>query len=536
MKSSCVLEVKDLSVRFKNDQGIVDVVHHISFSIDKGKTVGLVGESGSGKSVTALAIMKLLPYPMASHPTGEVYFQGEELIGKTEQDMCQIRGRKISMIFQEPMMALNPLHPIGKQIGEVLVLHRPDLSLSDIHDRIVAVLDLVGFHRAEERLHAYPHELSGGERQRVMIAIAVVAEPDLIIADEPTTAVDVTTQSAVLDLLKELQKKLGLTLILITHDLSVVRKMAHRVIVMKSGSIVEQGAVKDVFENPTSSYTKMLIHARPQGSPASLSEKASVLLAVNSLSVRLEKKKFFFRKKEEYQILKDVSFDLLQGETLGIVGESGSGKTTLALALLGLIKSKGTFCLSGVNLQALTPRQWRPYRRHIQIVFQDPFGALNPRLTVGDIVSEGLKQLEPSLGRESVKERVIHMLGQVGLEKSVCDRYPHEFSGGQRQRIALARALILSPQLLILDEPTSALDRAIQKDVLELLLKLQRDLGLSYIFITHDLQVVKSMSHKIIVMKEGRIVEAGDTLTLFKQPKESYTKILLEASLVLEEA
>ncbi len=520
-----ILEVNDLSVSF-ND---IAAVKQVSFDIRRGETVALVGESGSGKSVTALSILQLLPYPTASHPEGSIKVGGIECIGADHKDMRRIRGSKVTMIFQEPMTSLNPLHRIEKQIGEILLVHR-GLNLKEARPRILELLNLVGLQNPGDKLLSFPHELSGGQRQRVMIAMALANEPDLLIADEPTTALDVTIQAQILLLLRELQQKLGMAMLLITHDLGVVRRMADRVCVMTEGEIVEAGDCDQLFDHPQHTYTRHLLEAEPKGNPIALDDSSKIILECKNVRVRFPLSKGFFFVKKYLHAVNDVSLSVGQGQTLGIVGESGSGKTTLGMALLRLVKSTGEILLGSAHLEDLKPTEMRPYRRDMQIVFQDPFGSLSPRLSVNQIISEGLLVHEKHREEEERRDLVAKALEEVGLEASVQDRYPHEFSGGQRQRIAIARALILKPNLLILDEPTSALDMSVQAQIVDLLRDLQRRHKLTYLFISHDLKVVRALSNHVIVMKDGVIVESGTADEIFERPKTDYTKELISAA------
>ncbi len=520
-----VLRIKDLSVSFNG----IEAVKNISFEIHRGETVALVGESGSGKSVTALSVLQLLPYPIASHPGGSIVVNGVESIGANNDALLSIRGSKVTMIFQEPMTSLNPLHRIEKQIGEVLLVHR-GIKLKDARPRILELLKLVGLQNPEAKLRSFPHELSGGQRQRVMIAMALANEPDLLIADEPTTALDVTIQAQILALLEELQQKLGMAVLLITHDLGVVRRMADRVCIMTEGEIVETGACADIFDNPQHAYTRHLLEAEPKGSPIALDETSSVLLECRNITVKFPLSKGFFYVKKYLHAVDNVSLKVSRGQTLGIVGESGSGKTTLGMALLRLVKSDGEIILESNHLQGLKSKQLRPYRRDMQIVFQDPFGSLSPRLSVNQIIAEGLLVHEKKKTEEERRELVAQALTEVGLDPDVQDRYPHEFSGGQRQRIAVARALILKPKLLILDEPTSALDMSVQAQIVDLLRDLQRRHHLTYLFISHDLKVVRALSNHVIVMRDGIIVESGTSDEIFESPKTDYTRELISAA------
>ncbi len=520
-----ILEINDLSVDFHG----VPAVKHVSFDIQKGETVALVGESGSGKSVTALSILQLLPYPVATHPSGSVRVGGFESVGADNDALRTIRGSKVTMIFQEPMTSLNPLHRIEKQIGEILLVHK-GIKLNVSRPQILELLNLVGLQKPEEKMRSFPHELSGGQRQRVMIAMALANEPDLLIADEPTTALDVTIQAQILELLNELQQKLGMAMLLITHDLGVVRRMAEKVCVMTEGEIVEKGKCGEVFDNPQHEYTRHLLAAEPKGNPIELDESSAVLLECDNMSVKFPLSKGFFFVNKYLQAVDDVSLKVARGQTLGIVGESGSGKTTLGMAILRLVKSEGDILLESSNLQGLKSKDLRPYRRDMQIVFQDPYGSLSPRLSIHQIIAEGLLVHEKDKSEEERREAVARALEEVGLEANLQDRYPHEFSGGQRQRIAVARALILKPKLLVLDEPTSALDMSVQAQIVDLLRDLQRRHQLTYLFISHDLKVVRALSNHVIVMKDGVIVESGTSDQIFESPKTEYTRALISAA------
>ncbi len=527
--SDILLEVKNLSVDFHMPGKVAHAVKNVSFTLEKGKTLALVGESGSGKSVTALSVMKLLPYPVAQHPNGAIMLRGDDLINKSDRQMRALRGNDIAMIFQEPMTALNPLHTIEKQIGEVLLLHKGQ-SLKQARPRILELLDLVGLSALKDRLRAYPHELSGGQRQRVMIAMALASEPELLIADEPTTALDVTVQAKVLKLMQELQQKLGMAMIFITHDLGIVEEIAHDVCVMHQGEIVEAGSVKQVFNKPKHPYTKALIAAKPSGVADSI-EIGDELITTVGLKVYFPKKKTFFGKiTDVVKAVDDVDLTIRQGETLGIVGESGSGKTTLALALMRLIKSEGPIVFQGTRIDQLTGQNLRKLRGDIQIIFQDPFGSLSPRLTVAQIIEEGLTIHNKAMDAVTRDQRVIDVLNEVSIDPETRHRYPHEFSGGQRQRISIARALVLKPSVIVLDEPTSALDVSVQAQVIKLLKKLQKNHGLTYLFISHDLRVIRALSHRILVMKQGQIVEQGTANEIFETPMQEYTKTLITAA------
>ncbi|MEW6297512.1 MAG: ABC transporter ATP-binding protein [Thermodesulfobacteriota bacterium] len=528
-----LLQVRDLSVSFAMPAGEVKAVRHISFDVDKGETVALVGESGSGKSVTALSVVQLLPYPRAFHPSGSIRFRGQELIGAGEALLRRVRGDRIAMIFQEPMTSLNPLHTIEKQVNEVLFIHKA-LGRAAARARTVELLRLVGFPDAEQRLGAYPHQLSGGQRQRVMIAMALANEPDLLIADEPTTALDVTIQAQILQLLKDLQARFGMALLLITHDLAVVRKMADRVCVMTQGEVVESGPAAAVLTCPRHPYTRRLLAAEPQGRPLSARDNAPVVMAAQGVRVWFPLKAGILRRTTGYiKAVDGVSLRVREGSTVGVVGESGSGKTTLGLALLRLIPSEGAIQFCGRELQGLSAKALRPLRREMQVVFQDPYGALSPRLSVGQIIEEGLRVHR--LGGTPAERRALidTALAEVGLDPETRDRYPHEFSGGQRQRIAIARAIVLRPRFIVLDEPTSALDMSVQAQIVDLLRELQARHRLAYLFISHDLRVVRALSDEVLVMRAGQVVEQGPAAEIFANPKEPYTQALIAAALEL---
>jgi microcin C transport system ATP-binding protein len=531
-ESSKLLAVRDLGVTF--GANAVPAVEGASFSLDKGETLAIVGESGSGKTVTALSILQLLPYPLARHPAGSIRFAGEELIGAPAERLRQIRGNRIAMVFQEPMTSLNPLHRVERQIGEVLTLHKK-LPENLVRERVLELLQLVGLPEAEKRLGAFPHELSGGQRQRVMIAMALANKPDLLIADEPTTALDVTIQAQILSLLKDLKAKLGMALLLITHDLNIVRKMAERVCVMTEGHIVEQGPVEEVFANPSHAYTRKLLAAEPRGRPAPGPAGAPLIAEVDDLKVWYPIKTGLFRRiTDNVKAVDGVSFTLHEGHTLGVVGESGSGKTTLGLAFLRLIESNGAIRFAGRPIDGLGSTALRPLRRQMQVVFQDPFGSLSPRMSIAEIVGEGLAVHEPGLSPEARDGLAVGALKEVGLDPESRFRYPHEFSGGQRQRIAIARALVLKPKLIVLDEPTSALDMSVQAQIVDLLRDLQQRHKLAYIFISHDLRVIRALADEVVVMKEGKIVEQGPADRLFDRPQRDYTKALMAAAFSLE--
>src|SRR3954451_5309348 len=531
-----LLDVRDVSVAFHQPSGSLVAVDRISFEIKRGECVALVGESGSGKSVSALSILKLLPYPTASHPSGAVRFKGRELLNLSEREIRSIRGNDISIIFQEPMTSLNPLHTIEAQIGEILQLHS-GIRGSMARTRTLELLTQVGIPEPETRLASYPHDLSGVKPQRVMIAMALANEPDLLIADEPTTALDVTVQAQILALLAEIRSRLGMSLLFITHDLGIVRRIADTVCVMKGGIIVEQGPVEQVFKTPKHPYTRDLLAAEPKPDPAPPRPKSPVVISADDLKVWFPVKRGLMRKTVGYiKAVDGVSLSVRQGETLGVVGESGSGKTTLGLALLRLISSDGPIVFLGKDIQGLRFKAMRPFRRDMQIVFQDPFGALSPRMSVGDIVAEGLSVHQPSLTEAEREARVVKALNDVGLDPEWRFRYPHEFSGGQRQRISIARAAVLEPNFVVLDEPTSALDMLFQAQMVDLLRELQRKRDLTYMFISHDLRVVASLASHLIVMRNGKVVEEGPASELFKHPKSDYTRALFAAAFRIEAA
>ncbi len=533
-KAKTLVNVRNLAVNFHAGGVETRAVKGVSFTIGAGETVALVGESGSGKTVSALSILRLLPYPSASHPTGEIFFKGRNLLKIPLEDMQEIRGDQISVIFQEPMTSLNPLHTIERQVGEVLRVHR-GLDEGDVRERVIELLNKVGIREPEKRLGAYPHQLSGGQRQRVMIAMALANEPDLLIADEPTTALDVTIQAQILELLADLQKEMGMAMLLITHDLGIVRKMAERVYVMKSGEVVEEGSAEGVFQNPQHPYTQHLIEAEPKGAPLPAPNKENRIIEADNLKVWFPIKKGLLRKTVDHvKAVDGVSLRVGSGETLGVVGESGSGKTTLGLALLRLISSNGPITYNGQRIDGLSNSAMRPLRKEMQIVFQDPYGALSPRLSVGQIIEEGLLIQEPKMTFGERRRRVGQALEEVGLEPEAQDRYPHEFSGGQRQRIAIARAMVLNPKFVMLDEPTSALDMSVQAQIVELLRKLQKDHQLGFLFISHDLKVVRALCNYIIVMRAGKVVEEGPSEEVFANPQQDYTKALLAAAFDLK--
>ncbi len=535
-ENETLLKIRNLSVFFKiPDKEPFDAVKSVSFNISRGQTVALVGESGSGKSVTALSVMQLLPYPMASHSDGSsIMFKGEELIGKNASFMRGLRGRKIGMIFQEPQTALNPLHSVEKQIGEVLKLHQ-GMDDKQSRERIRELLELVGLPQLKDRLNAYPHELSGGQRQRVMIAMALANNPDLLIADEPTTALDVTVQAQILELLQELQDKLGMAMLMITHDLSIVEKMADYVCVMRHGEIVEQKDAKALFAKPSHEYTKMLLNTIPSGNVPAFDKDAPVLFKGRGVKVHFPKTRNFMGKPISFvRAVDSIDITIRRGETLGVVGESGSGKSTLGYAALRLLDGQGRLLFDGTDISAFKKKQMRPLRSRMQIVFQDPFSSLSPRMSIAQIIEEGLKLHRRDLSTGERDALVVQALRDVDMDPETRHRYPHEFSGGQRQRVAIARAMVLAPELVVLDEPTSALDVSVQAQIVDLLRNLQAKHRLSYMFISHDLRVVRAMSHSLVVMKDGRVVEHGSAAEIFTNPREEYTKALLDAAMNLK--
>ncbi|MDR9804345.1 ABC transporter ATP-binding protein [Rhizobium hidalgonense] len=529
-----LLSVRDLSVAFHQGGETSLAVDHISFDIAKGEVVALVGESGSGKSVSANSILRLLPYPSASHPSGEILFKGEDLLKASERALREVRGNDITMIFQEPMTSLNPLHTIEKQIAEILALHQ-GLSGQAARERVLELLNQVGIREPEKRLKAYPHELSGGQRQRVMIAMALANRPELLIADEPTTALDVTVQAQILELLRQLKTVHGMSMLFITHDLGIVRKFADRVCVMTKGRIVETGTVDEVFANPKHEYTRHLLASEPRGEPPLADPSKPVVMEGSDIRVWFPIKSGLMRRVVDHvKAVDGIDLSLRAGQTLGVVGESGSGKTTLGLALTRLISSQGRVAFVGKDIAGYSFNEMRPLRNQLQIVFQDPYGSLSPRMSVGDIIAEGLKVHERSLTSEERDQRVCWALEEVGLDPLTRWRYPHEFSGGQRQRIAIARAMVLKPRFVMLDEPTSALDMSVQAQVVDLLRDLQQKHDLAYLFISHDLKVVKALANDVIVMRFGKVVEQGPSAEIFRAPKDDYTKALLAAAFNIE--
>ena len=526
---SKLLEVRDLHVSFAD----TPAVRGVTFDIEAGETVALVGESGSGKSVTALSVLQLLPYPQAHHPSGSVLVNGEEMLGADKTRLLEVRGGVVSMIFQEPMTSLNPLHTVAKQVGEALVVHKK-LSAKLARERVLELLELVGLQDAGSRLGAYPHELSGGQRQRVMIAMALANEPQLLIADEPTTALDVTIQAQILKLLKELQGQMNMAMLLITHDLGIVRNMANRVCVMTNGEIVEAGSNRQIFNEPRHEYTRKLLAAEPKGEPPSANTSAPVVAEAKALTVKYPVGKGWFGAKRYFTAVDTVDVEVRAGQTVGVVGESGSGKTTLGLAMLRLLESEGLIRFDGQDIGEIRRKDLIPLRKDMQIVFQDPYGSLSPRLSVQQIVEEGLRIHEPAVSKTERRRRVAEVLDEVGLEAEHMDRYPHEFSGGQRQRISIARAMVLRPRFVVLDEPTSALDMSVQAQIVDLLRDLQTAHRLGYLFVSHDLKVVRALANWLIVMRDGLIVEQGPAEDVFHNPKSDYTKALFLAALDLE--
>jgi microcin C transport system ATP-binding protein len=534
--TEALLSIRDLSVAFGQGGKSSMAVDHVSFDIGRGETVALVGESGSGKSVSALSVLKLLPYPVASHPSGKILFQGADLLAMNEKALRGVRGNKITMIFQEPMTSLNPLHTVEQQIVEVLKLHQ-GLGDRQARARVLELLNEVGIREPEKRLDAYPHQLSGGQRQRVMIAMALANEPELLIADEPTTALDVTVQAQILQLLAELKSRKGMSMLFITHDLGIVRKIADRVCVMTKGKIVETGPTKEIFANPQHPYTKHLLAAEPKGKPPAADPGANAVMTGKDIKVWFPIKRGFFRKTVDHvKAVDGIDVTVRAGQTLGVVGESGSGKTTLGLALARMIASTGTINFNARDIDQLSFSAMRPLRRELQIVFQDPFGSLSPRMSIAEIIEEGLRIHEPKLSPDERDEKVVDVLNEVGLDPETRHRYPHEFSGGQRQRVAIARAMVLNPRFVMLDEPTSALDMSVQAQVVDLLRNLQARHNLAYLFISHDLKVVRALANDVIVMRNGKVVEAGPSEQIFGSPRTDYTRALMAAAFKIETA
>ncbi|MFC5584923.1 ABC transporter ATP-binding protein [Nitratireductor kimnyeongensis] len=534
MSDAPLLSIRDLSVAFRQGAQETLAVDHISFDIARGETVALVGESGSGKSVSALSVLRLLPYPAASHPSGEIFYNGVDILAADEATQRKVRGNEISMIFQEPMTSLNPLHTIERQVGEMLKLHR-GMGDKAARERTLELLNQVGIRDPEKRLDSFPHQLSGGQRQRVMIAMALANEPDLLIADEPTTALDVTVQAQILELLADLRRKNSMSMLFITHDLGIVRKVADRVCVMTDGKIVESGRTEDIFTNPQHAYTRHLIEAEPKGRPPKADPTAETVMKGDEIKVWFPVKKGLMRRTVDYiKGVDGVDVTVRAGQTLGVVGESGSGKTTLGLALARMIGSEGHIQFSGQEIDQLSFRQMRPYRHALQVVFQDPYGSLSPRMSVAEIIEEGLRIHEPGLSADERDAMVVDVLKEVDLDPDSRFRYPHEFSGGQRQRIAIARAMVLKPRFVMLDEPTSALDMSVQAQVVDLLRDLQKRHNLAYLFISHDLKVVRALANEVIVMRAGKVVEAGPAEQIFDAPQTDYTRALIAAAFNIE--
>ncbi|MBB4400979.1 MULTISPECIES: ABC transporter ATP-binding protein [Rhizobium/Agrobacterium group] len=533
-KTQPLLSVRDLSVAFHQGGATSIAVDHVSFDLMPGEVVALVGESGSGKSVTANSILKLLPYPAASHPSGKILFDGKDMLTLPERALRAVRGNDVTMIFQEPMTSLNPLHTIERQIGEILELHQA-ITGAEARARTLELLLQVGIREPEKRLKAYPHELSGGQRQRVMIAMALANRPKLLIADEPTTALDVTVQAQILELLSYLKTKHGMSMLFITHDLGIVRKFADRVCVMTKGKIVETGTVEQVFNDPQHAYTRHLLAAEPKGEPPHSDATKPVVMQGDDIKVWFPIKAGLMRRVVDHvKAVDGIDITLRAGQTVGVVGESGSGKTTLGLALSRLIASEGRISFIGQSIDHYSYEMMKPLRNRLQVVFQDPYGSLSPRMSVGEIVAEGLKVHERSLSADERDTRVATALEEVGLDPATRWRYPHEFSGGQRQRIAIARAMVLKPRFVMLDEPTSALDMSVQAQVVDLLRDLQAKHELAYLFISHDLKVVKALANDLIVMRHGKVVESGPAAEIFANPQQDYTKALLAAAFNIE--
>ena len=526
-----LLSVKDLSVSFNTQSGLVNIIDNISFDIYPGENLAIVGESGSGKSVTALSLLRLHDEKNTVYSDADIDFQNQNLLKLNDDEIKDVRGKNISMIFQEPMTSLNPVFTIGQQIEEVLTLHQ-DMDKAEKKARVIELLNRVGIRQPEQKVNDFPHALSGGQRQRVMIAMALACDPFLLIADEPTTALDVTIQQQILDLLQEIQKDTGMSVLLITHDLNLVRRFSDRVCVMHQGKIVESNETESLFSNPQNDYTRFLLDSEPDQKIATVAATTDVVLSTENLRCYFPVLKGFFKRKvDEVKAVDDVTLTLCSGETLGIVGESGSGKTTLGLAMFRLLASTGAIKFKNQDVTGFNEKRMRPLRRHFQIVFQDPFSSLSPRLTVRQIIEEGLVLHFPELNSKQRLEKIIDILQEVGLDEDVLWRYPHEFSGGQRQRIAIARTVVLEPDVILLDEPTSALDVSVQKQVLALLADLQDKRKLSYLFISHDLRVVRAMAHRVIVMRQGQVVEQGNVEEVFNNPKHEYTRELASASL-----
>jgi len=530
--TSPLIQIKNLSVHFKTPESVIEAVRGISFDIPHGKNIALVGESGSGKSVTALSILRLHDSARVVYPSGQILFKGNDLLSGNEDKIRSVRGSNIAMIFQEPMTSLNPVYPVGSQLIEPLVLHQ-GLNKDQARKRAIELLERVGLPNPHRLINGFPHMMSGGQRQRIMIAMALACTPELLIADEPTTALDVTIQKQILELLGDLQQEFNMSVLMITHDLNLVEHYSDYVCVMKQGEIVEQADKQTLFDNPKHEYTRLLLNAQPHKITAQIKDNAESILKAKDVRVYFPVTKGFFKRKiDEVKAVDQITLKLAHGETLGIVGESGSGKTTLGMALLKLENSTGDILFDGHPLNLMNEASVRPLRKDFQVVFQDPFSSLSPRMTIEQIIGEGLQLHYPELSRQQRRERIINILQEVGLDETVLWRYPHEFSGGQRQRIAIARVVILEPKLILLDEPTSALDVSIQKQVLELLVNLQEKYNLSYLFISHDLKVIRAISHRVLVMKQGQVIEQGDTEAIFNQPAEAYTQLLLQAALI----
>ncbi|HHF3107716.1 ABC transporter ATP-binding protein [Vibrio diabolicus] len=534
MSSKTILSVNNLSVSFTTNDGIVDAVKNVSFDLKAGETLSIVGESGSGKSVSTNALMKLLPDNAILHTNSSIMFEGSSILDKTEREMQNIRGDRIGMIFQEPMTSLNPYMRVGIQVSEAIMCHRP-VDRRKAKARVLELFELVHMPEPEKAYSKYPHEFSGGQLQRIMIAMALINEPDILIADEPTTALDVTVQAEVLHLIKEIQAQMGMAILFITHDLGVVKHFADRVIVMCKGEVVEEGETQTLFEDPKHEYTRMLINSIPKGSKDPISESATQLLKADDIRVKFLIKSHFIASKNEYfEAVKGISLELKQGETLGIVGESGSGKSTLGRALIDLLPSTGKIEYKGQDMALLTNKERFELKKDVQMVFQDPYGSLSPRMTIGELITEGLTVHQPMLSKKERMQKARDVLREVRLDPASINRYPHEFSGGQRQRIAIARALILEPSFILLDEPTSALDRSVQLTVIDLLKDLQKKHNIGYLFISHDLSVVKALSDRVLVMQKGEVMEQGTAENIFQNPKNDYTKKLIDASFDLE--
>ncbi|WP_086774614.1 ABC transporter ATP-binding protein [Vibrio coralliirubri] len=534
MSDRAILKVNNLSVSFTTNDGIIDAVKKVNFTLNSSETLAIVGESGSGKSVSSNALMRLLPDNAIIDKQSDIEFEGQSILGKTEREMQSIRGDRIGMIFQEPMTSLNPYLRVGIQVAEAIMCHR-NVSKSKAKQRVLELFNLVHLPMPEQAYTKYPHEFSGGQLQRIMIAMALINEPDILIADEPTTALDVTVQAEVLSLIKEIQGKMGMAILFITHDLGVVKHFADRVLVMCKGELVEEGQTQELFDNPKHDYTRMLINSIPKGAKVPVEATAPELLCADNIRVQFLVKSHFIKSKSQYfEAVKGISLNLKQGETLGIVGESGSGKSTLGRALIGLLPSSGRIVYKGQDISLLNDKERHKLKKDVQMVFQDPYGSLSPRMTVGEIITEGLTVHQPHLSKKERLERARKALIEVRLEPNSINRYPHEFSGGQRQRIAIARALILEPSFILLDEPTSALDRSVQLTVIDLLKDIQAKHNIGFLFISHDLSVVKALSDRVLVMQKGEVMEEGSAEEIFNAPKNDYTKKLIAASFDLE--